>query len=73
MVRLITNSPVSSIIACEYLSGLTDIDTIAGSEHTVPAHATVIILGFSPSLWQLTITAGTGYNIFPGLKSVLDI
>ena len=38
----------------------TEIDTMAGSEHMVPAQATVIILGISPSLPQLTITAGTG-------------
>ena len=38
----------------------TEIDTIAGSEQIVPAHAIVIIF-FSPFLLpQLTITAGTG-------------
>mgnify|MGYP001474911471 CR=1 FL=1 len=39
----------------------------------VPVQATVIILnssGFSP---QLTMTAGNGYIIVPGLKSVLAI
>ena len=44
------------------------MDTIAGSLHMVPAHAIVTMFGFSPGLWQLTITAGTGYNIFPGFQ-----
>ena len=55
------------------LEGRTDIDTIAGDEHTVPAHATVIILGLSPVLAQLTITAGTGYSIFPGFQNCFPI
>ena len=37
-----------------------DMDTIAGSEQMVPAQATVMMLGVSPYLPQLTITAGTG-------------
>lgn len=37
-----------------------DTDTIAGSEQIVPTHAAVIIFGFSPSLAQLTMTAGRG-------------
>lgn len=41
----------------EYLSGLTDMETIAGSEHIVPAQAIVMILGFSSFLPQLTMTA----------------
>ena len=39
------------------------MDTMAGDEQTVPAQATVMILGRCPSLWQLIITAGTGYSI----------
>ena len=46
----------------------TDTDTIAGEEQTVPVHATVIIFGRSPGRWQLTMTAGSGYSMFPGLK-----
>ena len=38
----------------------TDSHDSAGSEHMVPAQATVMMLGVSPSLPQLTITAGTG-------------
>jgi hypothetical protein len=49
------------------------MDTIAGSEHTVPAHATVMIFGFSPALLQLTITAGTGYSIFPAFQDCFPI
>ena len=49
------------------------MDSMAGEEQIVPAHATVIILGFSPSRPQLTITAGTGYSILPGLKYCLAI
>ena len=45
-----------------------EIDNIGGSEHTVPAHATVIILGLISYLPQLTITTGTGLSIVPGLK-----
>jgi hypothetical protein len=41
---------------------------MGGSEHTVPAQATVIIFGLSPERQQLTITAGTGYNILPGFQ-----
>ena len=41
---------------------------MAGEEQTVPAHAIVMILGFSSGSPQLTITAGTGYSIFPGLQ-----
>ena len=44
------------------------MEIMAGSEHTVPAQATVIILGRSPGLWQLTITAGTGYSILDVYK-----
>lgn len=39
----------------------------------VPVHATVIIFGISFSSQQLTITAGTGYSIFPGFHSCLSI
>ena len=44
------------------------MDSMAGSEQTVPAHATVMILSLSPNRPQLTITAGTGYSIFPGFQ-----
>src|SRR5699024_7607778 len=65
VVRLITNSPVSIRIGCEYLSFLTEIYAIGGSLQTVPVHATVIIFALPFLSIRLTITAGTGYTIFP--------
>jgi hypothetical protein len=44
----------------------TEMESMAGELQTFPAQATVMILGLSPSLPQLTITAGMGYNILPG-------
>ena len=49
------------------------MDTCAGSEQMVPAHATVMILGVSPGRAQLTMTAGTGYSILPGFQYSFDI
>lgn len=48
------------------------MDTCAGSEQMVPAHATVMMLG-SPGRPQLIITAGTGYSILPGFQYSFDI
>jgi hypothetical protein len=52
----------------EYLSFLTDIDTIGGSEFTVPAQATVIMLGFPAVSAHVTITTGTGFNNVEGFQ-----
>ena len=46
---------------------------MAGEEQAVPHQAAVIMLGFPPSFWQLTIITGTGYSIFPGFQSCFDI
>ena len=67
-----TNSRDFFIISYDYLLGLREIYTIGGFVHMVPVQATVTISLLSPSP-QLTITTGTGYNIFPGLKSILII
>lgn len=53
--------------ACENRSGRTDIDSIAGSVHTVPAHATVSRFE-RPSWAQLTSTAGSGFSIVPAFQ-----
>jgi hypothetical protein len=45
-----------------------EIDTIGGFVHTVPAHATVMMLSLPLLSATLTITAGTGFNIFPGFQ-----
>ena len=45
-----------------------EIYTIGGSEHNMPVQAMVIILLFPFPSVQDTITAGTGYNIVPGLS-----
>jgi hypothetical protein len=50
-----------------------DMDTIAGLLQTVPAHAIVIIFALCSELSQLTMTAGMGYNIFPGFHSSFSI
>jgi hypothetical protein len=47
--------------------------TIGGSEQTTPTQERVIMLGFSPLFWQLTITAGSGNNIVWGFNVTLDI
>ena len=60
------------IISYEYLSGLTEIYTIAGLVFIIPVHATVIIFDFS-IVPQLTITAGIGYKNVPGFHITLDI
>ena len=56
--------------ACEQIM---ETDTIGGLVHTVPAHATVIILLFPLSSQQLTITTGNGYSIFPALNVTFSI
>ena len=56
----------------EYLSGLTEIYTIAGLVFIIPVHAIVIILEFS-ILPQDTITAGSGYKKVPGFHITFDI
>ena len=56
----------------EYLEGLTDIYTIAGSVFNIPVHATVIIFDFS-MFPQETITAGIGYINVPGFHIVFAI
>ena len=43
VVRFITNSPDSLIKLYEYLSGLTDIYTVAGLVFNIPVQATVTI------------------------------
>jgi len=40
--------------------------TIGGSEQTTPTQASVMMFGFSPFFWQLTITAGSGNNMVCG-------
>ena len=73
VVRFITNSFVSAIMSWENLSFLTEMYVIGGLELTIPVHAIVIILGVSPSLPQLTITAGTGAITAPELNTLLFI
>ncbi len=68
VVRFTTNSPLSFKRLYEYRSGLTDIYSIAGFVHTVPVHATVMIFDLPDLSAVLTITAGSGYSIFPGFQ-----
>ncbi len=44
LTKFTTNSLVSISIAYEYLSGVTDIESIGGFEFTTPTHAIVIML-----------------------------
>ena len=60
VVRLMTNSPVSSMNPYEYLSGLTEIYTIGGSVHIFPVHATVNIFVLPSFAPVLTSAGGTG-------------
>jgi hypothetical protein len=41
---------------------------MGGSLHTVPAQATVMMLGRSPGRAQLTMTAGAGFKRLPGFQ-----
>ena len=66
------NTPLFLIISCEYLSFLTEIYVIAGSEQIVPVQATVNTFSLSPSL-HVTNTAGTGYTNVPGFQVCLAI
>jgi hypothetical protein len=57
----------------EWRDFLIEIDTIAGSEQIVPAHAIVSKLSLPSLSLQLTKTAGTGYNMLPGFHDFLAI
>ena len=59
VVRFMTNSPLSFIIAYEWRSGRTDTYVIGGSLFTVPVHAAVIMLDFS-IVPHDTMTGGSG-------------
>ena len=61
-----TNSLLSLISLFEYRVGLIPNPIIGGSEQLVPAHAKVIILGFSIESTQVTRTTGQGNNAVEG-------
>ena len=50
VVRFTTNSPCYFRRCQEYRLRRTEIDSIGGSEHTVPAQATVMIFGIPAAL-----------------------
>ena len=54
-------------------SGRTEIETMGGLVHTVPAQATVMILSCPSSSAAVTMTTGRGYSIFPAFHSILLI
>ena len=72
--RFITNSPLSLMMSCECLLGVMLTYVRGGSELMTPVQAMVIMLSVPSSrLPQLTITAGRGASMAPGLKLFLGI
>jgi hypothetical protein len=53
----------------EYLGFCSEIDSIGGSLHIVPVHATVTMFGRPSGATHDTITTGTGNNIVPGFHT----
>lgn len=63
---LTTNSLLFLISLWECRVGLMPNPIIGGSEHTVPAHARVIILGSPAESTHVTRTTGHGNNVVEG-------
>jgi hypothetical protein len=49
------------------------MESMGGSELMVPAHASVIMLGFPAWSTHVTKTTGTGFNMVEGFQTCLDI
>jgi hypothetical protein len=49
------------------------MESMGGSELMVPAHPTVIILGFPEASAHVTITTGTGLSIVDGFQTCFAI
>ena len=67
-----TNSPLFFIMSYEYLSGLTEIYVLGGSEFRIPVHAIVMRLDFSIVPHE-TSTGGRGAVSVPGFQSIFAI
>ncbi len=68
---LTTNSRAAFTRRCECRDGRMATLSMGGAEHTVPAHASVMMLGFSLP-WPATLnsTTGVGSSAVDGLRSI---